>query len=542
MIFRGLPWMGSKGRPWAIALASLAFLAIVVTSLNTWLDRPLRAWAEKTMNANLDGYTVKLGRWDTHLWQLAMELDNLSIIQNAHPETPVAHLEAMRFTISWRALLHLHLLGNLTIDRPVLRLDLGQLQEEAKSETSLKDKGWQAAVKAIYPLNLEKISIHDGSVQYLSASPDAQAIRMTNVEFTAKDIRNVSSDSGSYPSPMHLEASLFETGKIWFDGAADFLAEPAASLKGEIRIIRVPLDRLGPDAAAVQLRMKGGFLSASGSFESMPDSTSVLLREVLLEQLKADYVTSDATADKEKKRVEAVANAAKQADNAPGYLMRIDRLRIVHSEFGFVDHSSEPEFRLFLSDLGLEMLNVSNQSTEGRAGFKAYGSFMGSGRTKLTGGFHPGMDAPRFDVHLEMQDANLTSMNNLLKSYAGFDVTAGQFSLFTELDVKDHRVTGYVKPMIRNLSVYGKAQDKNKSFGNRTWQHLVDGMAFLLQNNDSKKLATKVRISGATDDPNVSNYNAIMALISNGFMKAIQPGFQKSSPSSVPASAEKPKP
>lgn len=530
----------SARKRWAIVLAALAAAIALVMSLEGLLDEPLRAWAEKAMNAQLDGYTVKLARWNTHLWRLALELDGLTVTQDAHPESPVANLAAMQFTISWRALLHLRLLGVLTIERPHLRINLAQLEQEAKSETPLKDKGWQGAVQAIYPLKLEEVLIHDGSLLYLSANPDAQPIRMTRIEFSARDIRNVNSASGTYPSPVHLDASLFETGTIRFEGAADFLAKPAAALKGEMRIVRVPLDRLGPEARSVQLQMKGGFLSAHGTFESMPESTAVLLKEVLLEEWKADYVTSEATKAAEKKHVEAVAKAAKSADNAPKTLLRIDRLRILDSEFGFVNRSSEPRYRLFLSDFHLEMDNLSNQFRDGEAKFKATGSFMGSGRTAFRGGFRPDGNGADFDVHLEMRDAKLASLNNLLQAYGGFDVSKGSFSLFSEIKVKDQRIEGYVKPLVKNVTIYDKRQDRDKSLLGKTWEHVVEVFAYLLKNGDSKKVATDARISGKLDDPKASNFRVIVALVRNGFLDAILPGFQKPSKSAIPKSADTP--
>lgn len=523
-----IPRPGLRGRIWILVALSVAALAAAVSLLDAWLDKPLRAWAEKAMNAQLEGYTVELGGLDIHPWRLTLELDDLSVVQDAHPETPVATVEALRFSISWRALVHLRLLGVLDIDRPRLRIDLPQLQEEARSETRLKDKGWQGAVRAIYPLKLEEVLIHDGSLSYLSATPDAKPIQMSRIEFTARDIRNVRSIAGTYPSPVHLDASLFETGRIRFDGAADFLAEPAAALKGELRVDRVPLDRLGSEAVAVQLRMNGGFLSANGSLESMPESTAVLLKEVRLEDWKADFVTSPATQEAEKRHAVAVSKAAKKADNAPGMLLRIDRLRIVDSEFGFVNRSTDPSYRLFLSDFDLELDNLSNQSHEGEVRFRATGDFMGSGKTRFHGAYRPGMEAARFDVHLEMQDTRLASLNDLLRAYAGFDVSEGRFSLYTEIDVRDHRISGMVKPMIRDVQVYERKQDRNRSLAGKTWQILVDAAAHLLRNRDRKEVATEFRIRGVADDPEVSNFRVIAALIGNGFLHDIRPGLPKS--------------
>lgn len=489
------------------------------------LDKPLRTWGERTMNAHLKGYTVRLVRWDTHLWRLAMELHGLSIVQDAHPESPVADIGSLDFKVSWRALLHLRLLGDLTIQRPSLRIDLAQLQEQAKSDVRLKDRGWQGAIEAIYPLKLEDVKIHDGSMLYVSADPDALPLRLTKLEFAAQDLRNVQSTQGTFPSPVHLDAVLFETGAVRFDGVADFLAKPGAAIKGAIRIDHVPLDRLGPAAKVVQLKSTGGVLSVHGTMESTAQSESVLLQDVLLEGWKADYVTSEATKAAEKKHVQAVAKAAQKADNAPKMLLRIDRFRIIHSEVGFVNQTSDPHYRLFMTDFNLEMDNISNRSTEGVAKFQATGTFMGSGSTQVRGGFRPDEKGADFDVQLEMRDAQLASLDDLLQAYAGFDVDHGRFSLFTEIAVKNQEITGYIKPLISDLHVYGDHKDHHKGYLQQGWEHIVDGIAYLLKNDDRREVATVARLSGRVSDPQASNFRVALGLVRNGFFEAILPGF-----------------
>lgn len=513
------------GKVWIFLLALLAASGIAIACVDTLLDKPLRTWGEKTMNANLTGYTVRLAKWDTHLWRLALELHGLTIVQDAHPQTPVADIRALDFKVSWRALLRLKLLGDLTIEQPHLRIDLAQLQEQAKSEVKLKDRGWQGAVQAIYPLKLEDVKIHDGSLLYASADPGAQPLRLTRLEFSAQDLRNVQSKKGILPSPVHMDALLFETGKVRFDGDADFLARPAAAIRGRIRIDRVPLERLGSIATIVQLRMKGGYLTAHGSMESSSASETVHLEDVLLEEWKADYVTSDATRAAEKKHVDAVAKAAKQVDNAPRMLLLVDRFRISRSEVGFVNLTSAPRYRLFFTGFDLEMDNLSNQSSQGEAEFRASGDFMGSGRTRLHGGFRPDGKGADFDIHLEMRDAQLASLNDVLRAYAGFDVDKGRFSLFTEIAVKDRRIEGYIKPIISDLHVYGNHKDHHKGYLQQGWEHIVDGIAYLLENDQRREVATVARLSGRVSDPQANNFRVALGLIRNGFFEAILPGF-----------------
>ena len=536
----GIRWIPAHEKIWIVVLAMLASLGLLVFSADRLLDKPLRTWGEKAMNSHLKGYTVRLARWDTHLWRLAMELHGLTIVQDAHPESPVADIGSLEFKVSWRALLHLRLLGDLTIQRPSLRIDLAQLQEQAKSEVKLKDRGWQGAIEAIYPLKLEDLEIHDGSMLYVSADPEALPLRLTKLEFAAQDLRNVQSTQGTFPSPVRMDAVLFETGAVRFDGVADFLAKPTSAIKGAIRIDRVPLERLGPVANVVQLKSKGGVLSVHGTIESTARSKTVLLQDVLLEGWKADYVTSEATKIAEKKHVQAVAKAAQQADNSPKSLLRIDRFRIVRSEVGFVNQTSDPHYRLFMTDFNLEMNNLSNQFTEGVAKFNASGNFMGSGSTQLRGGFRPDGKGADFDVHLEMKDAQLASLNNLIQAYAGFDVDHGRFSLFTEITVKNQQITGYIKPLISDLHVYGDHKDHHKGYLQQGWEHIVDGIAYLLKNDDRREVATVARLSGKVTDPQANNFRVALGLIRNGFFEAILPGFLSQTKPHPPADKSRP--
>lgn len=508
-----------------IVLMILSSLGLLVVSADFLLDRPLRVWAEKTMNARLKGYTVRITRFNTHIWRLAMEVDGLTVVQNSHPESPVADIGALKFTVIWRQLLHLRLAGDLTIEQPNLHINLAQLQEEARSDIGLREQGWQDAVEAIYPLKLNEVKVTDGAILYISDEPSAKPLRLTRLYLTAHDVRNVRSAKGTFPSPVHMEAVLFDTGKLRFDGAADFMAKPYAAVKGEAKIEQVPLDRLDPLTRNVQLRTKGGVLSAHGSVEYTAQATEAILKDVLLDGLKSDYVTSAATKAVEREHGKAVAKAARRVSNAPRTLLRIDRFRIIRSDLGFINQASDPHYRLFISNLDLEMGNLSNQFTDGEAKFAAKGAFMGSGRTHVQGGFRPDHKGADFDIHVKMEDAQLASLNNLLRAYARLDVSEGLFSLYTEITVKDQQITGYIKPLVRNLKVYDKRKDQDKRFFKRVYEHVIQGLANLLRNRSRKELATVARLSGRVTDPQASNLQVILGLLRNGFFDAILPGF-----------------
>ena len=61
----------------------------------------------------------------------------------------------------------------------------------------------------------------------------------------------------------------------------------------------------------------------------------------------------------------------------------------------------------------------------------------------------------------------MRTMNELLRAYGKFDVTGGWFSLYTQLRIKDRQITGYIKPLFRDMDVYdaapGPAQERRSA-------------------------------------------------------------------------------
>jgi hypothetical protein len=507
-------------------LTALGLLLLVaIMSADALLAGPMKTWAERVMNSKLQGYTVQIARMHPHLWRLAFELDNLVLKQNSHPDPPVADFGALKFSVAWRELLRFKVAGDLIIDRPALHINLAQIQEEARSQVSLKDRGWQSAVESIYPIKLDRVTVLDGSLLYLSNATASKPLQLTKVYMTVRNVRNIATAKGTYPSPVTLEGILFETGLLQFQGAADFLREPHAAARGDIRLERVPLDRLTPLAEDYQLRTQGGFLSVKGSIEYTPELQRTHLTEVRFDGLRVDYVTSKATEAEEKEHARQALKLAKRLRNAPQVRLQMDTLTLTNSQIGFLNEASRPPYRLFMSGVNLRLDNVSNQSGQGGSTFQVRGTFMGSGTTTATGGFRAAVRPADFDVRLQMDDAKLVDLNGLFLAYAGVDVAEGFFSVYTELAVKNGRVDGYIKPLIQRLKIYDRRKDKDKSFGKRVEMHALQFLATLFKNRKTRNVATVIRISGSTAEPRTSEWEVIRKLIGNGLARGILPGF-----------------
>ena len=152
---------------------------------------------------------------------------------------------------------------------------------------------------------------------------------------------------------------------------------------------------------------------------------------------------------------------------------------------------------------------------------------MGSGPTRAQAIFRPESKGPDLDLTISIDDTDMPTMNDLLRAYGNFDVVAGKFSLYSEIKIRQAKIDGYIKPLFRDMKVYDRRQDAEKSMFRRLYEGLVGGISGLLKNQPRSEVATKVPISGDLEAPQSNTWETIVRLIQNAFFKAILPGFEK---------------
>lgn len=489
-------------------------------------DEPLRRQMEQKLNARLHGYTVRILAADFHVLGFGLDLKDVVIIQQANPDPPVARIARLSASVEWKTLVLGRIVADVRFDRPVVFLNLHQVTAEAKDEVPVEERGWQEALEAVYPVKINELKVFDGELTYADDGP-FRPLHLSQVNFRAANIRNIRSRERIYPSEVHLEAVVFDRGRLELDGQADFLAEPHPGVQGKLSLEGVELDYFEPILRRYQVEVKKGALSARGELEYAPSVKAVHLRELVLEDLDANYIHSPRTAAAAKEVRTKVAQAAEKASNAPGVVLRVDQATVTNSSVGFVNETTQPPYRVFVANARLEVTNLSNHLTEGTAVATLTGKFMGSGATVARAHFRPELKGADFDLDLRIDDTQMRGMNDLLRAHGKFDVVAGLFSFYTELTVKNKRIEGYVKPLFRDLDVYEEHQDRHKPAIRRLYERLVDGAAKVLGNRPRDEVATKAELSGPIENPKANSLEIIIGLIQNAFFKAILPGFEQ---------------
>jgi hypothetical protein len=503
-----------------IPIAVILILAYAIAFL---IDEPLRRYTEAKMNHALKGYTARIGTLDFHPIGLSLDLRDVRVTQDAHPDPPVMRLERLSASVQWRALLSGKLVADVELIRPSVYLNLVQARKEVNDRTPVKERGWQDGLQAVYPLKINHFEIRHGDATYIDRGP-FKPLQVRDIDLIATDIRNRRSDR-PYPSDVRFSAVVFESGRVSASGQADLLAEPNPAFRGDVDLTNIVLDYFKPITNRYNVSVDSGILSAGGHVEYAARAKTVILRRAAIDGIKVDYIHTAPTAAQEKETRGKAAETAKEASNAPGLLVRINELRLSRSTVGYVNRATSPSYRVFLTDTDATLTNLSNQQIEGTAVAKVTGSFMGSGTARADATFRPDKAGPSFDVGLRIEDVDVTRLNDLFRAYGRFDAASGRFHLYSELDANEGAITGYIKPLFKDLQIYSKEQDKDKSAVKKLYEHVVGGVAKVLKNRPRDEVATKAGVIGRTDKPKVSTLGALAGIVENAFFKAILPGF-----------------
>ncbi len=513
-------------RRWLWIFGALGLLGVLTYGIARSLDEPVRRYLEREVNHRLTGYTVQIPVLRMHPWIGAFELRGATITQDADPDPPVTRIERLVTHIDWRALLHRRLVADITFDRPTVHLDLKNVKTEAASDVALKDRGWQQALEALaFDLKINRLRVLDGDVTYVDRGP-FKPLHLSHLNLNADNIRNVRSADRVYPSDIHFEGVVFDTGSVWLDGRADFLAEPHPTVAATVRLDEIALDYFKPVISRYNVSVDRGTLSLAGAVEYTPKLTRLALERVLVRGVALEYRHLPNTAEVEQSRAQETAQAAKKVAGKSDLDLRIDRLEVANSTFGFANEAARPPYRVVLTDTDFTVEHLGNQRGQGRAAARLRGQLMGSGETRVTATLTPQTGSADMDLTAQIEGADLARLRELVLAYGGFDVKAGQLSVYSELQMTGGMINGYVKPLLRDVEVGSEDEAaQGKGLRRRLYESTVGVAAKVLKNRSRGEVATVVPISGRVDRPRIGRWETLSGLLRNAFVKAIRPGF-----------------
>jgi len=205
--------------------------------------------------------------------------------------------------------------------------------------------------------------------------------------------------------------------------------------------------------------------------------------------------------------------------------LKVNRFEIKEGIIKYVDQNSKPAVDIQMDNTYVLAQNLSSvvDSTLLPSTVFATSNVYG-GRLQFNMKLNALKDQPTFDLNADLKNVQLVKLNEFFQAYANFDVNKGTMELYTEIAAKGGQFVGYVKPIIKNLDVLGK-EDRKDSFWQKAWESLVGTTAVIVRNPTKKQVATKLPLSGSFDKTKINTWYAIIVLLRNAFIKALQPAI-----------------
>lgn len=193
---------------------------------------------------------------------------------------------------------------------------------------------------------------------------------------------------------------------------------------------------------------------------------------------------------------------------------------------------TEPPVDVYLSKVqgSIENLtNIHDETTPLFAVVKATAEAMDEARLEYEMKLDTFSYRPTFRLAVRLLGLDVTETNALVRAYGDFDFEQGWFDLVIELDAKEGRVEGYVKPLFRNLEIFDARRDAKVDLLAVFWEALVGVVAAVFKNHPRDQLATVIPVRGDLSGPQTDFLAAVGNLLRNAFVRAYLPRFQGTS-------------
>ncbi len=169
--------------------------------------------------------------------------------------------------------------------------------------------------------------------------------------------------------------------------------------------------------------------------------------------------------------------------------------------------------------------NIKNDLNPLPATVHATAMAMDQAKLELIMTLDPFSYHPTFHLLLRLIGLDVTKINDLAITYGKFDFKRGFFDLVVEADSREGVISGYVKPLFRDLKVFSLRQDiKGGDILQVFWQALVGAVAAVFKNQSHDQFGTVIPFSGEVGGTTSTDIlSTIGNVLRNAFVRAYLP-------------------
>jgi hypothetical protein len=207
--------------------------------------------------------------------------------------------------------------------------------------------------------------------------------------------------------------------------------------------------------------------------------------------------------------------------------LRINSCRIVDGTVRFHAFHKTPPVDLHASSVNINienLTNISNEVTPMVTTVQASGLVMNHAKFEFRMQLDPFSYYPTFQLAFRLLALDVTKINDLTRAYGMFDYEQGWFDLVVDLECSEGQLSGYIKPLFRNVRILSLDKDiKEDNVIEFFWEALLGGVTAILTNQSRDQFGTKIPIEGSILQPQPLILETLGNILRNAFVRAYLP-------------------
>lgn len=206
--------------------------------------------------------------------------------------------------------------------------------------------------------------------------------------------------------------------------------------------------------------------------------------------------------------------------------LTVNRITVRQGEVHYIDLANRLDAPL--EGLELTVTGLTNRPAAGDhlpCGLVASATTIGGGRLSVDARVDPLAEAATFTLRASLEDVRLPELNELLRSYAGFDVENGELDLYVDASAERGELTGTIKPLITELNVLDAAREREEDgLGQVVKEAAIGAAAEVAENQGDDRQAARIPLEGSFTDPSTDVWSVVGSVLRNAFIAGIRPG------------------
>src|SRR5690606_34228869 len=197
----------------------------------------------------------------------------------------------------------------------------------------------------------------------------------------------------------------------------------------------------------------------------------------------------------------------------------INHFEVHNGTVAFVQLSADPNIDLQINKLELTADNLRNVDEKQRSlhtPIRATRVSKGNGKVSMEGNMNLVKEITDMDLSFSLENAEATALNDFTNYYAGLDFDKGTVGVYSEIAIADGHLVGYIKPLLTDTQLIGEGD----GFLEVLWEGFVGLFKFILKNQGTDTLATKVPIEGDLNNVEAGVWPTVFNIFKNGWIKA----------------------